>query len=129
MSFILLIPEYFFWHYTTALRLHLNIVSNFLWFTYHYFSVPVLVKTLFLPWRKSFVGYRVGFRPKIIAETLVVNSIMRIVGFFIRFIILTFATAILCVVALVGLATFLVWLALPAIIIILMYRGSMLILS
>lgn len=49
MHIALLVPEYLAWHYTEAVRLWLNIVSNFLWFTYHFFSMPVMLRRFTKP--------------------------------------------------------------------------------
>lgn len=116
MQIYLLIPEYFLWHYTAALRLHINIVSNLLWFAYHFFSVPVLVRTLFAPWRRSHISYHLEFHPKVIAETIVLNSIMRILGFVFRFFVLVFGLTVCVLIALAGVVSFIVWFFLPIII-------------
>lgn len=49
MHIALLVPEYLAWHYTEAVRLWFNIVSNFLWFTYHFFSMPVMIRRFAKP--------------------------------------------------------------------------------
>ena len=90
MPIALLIPEYFLWHYTTALRLCLNVVTNFIWFTYHFFSMPVLFRTLFAPWHKIHEKYRRGFHPASLVETFIINTIMRAVGFVVRIVVLVF---------------------------------------
>ncbi len=123
MPIALLFPEYIIWHYTTALRLCLNIVTNFLWFTVHFFSIPVLVKTLFSPWHRLGEQYKSGFHPEAFAETFIINTIMRAVGFVIRTIVIIFGSAFCVVVAILGLACFVIWLALPAIVLGLIFQG------
>ncbi len=113
MPIALLIPEYFLWHYTTALRLCLNIATNFVWFVYHFFSMPVLFRTLFSPWHKIHEKYRSGFHPSSFAETFVINTIMRMVGFAVRAAVIIFGGGLCIVTVLFGLTLFLIWLALP----------------
>ncbi len=108
MELALLVPEYIAWHYTKALRLTVNIISNFLWFVYHFFSVPILSKTLFEPLR----GVGKGFA-----------DVSRIFGFIIRGASIFFAYAIMTLLALVGLVVVIVWLFLPFIVIGLVIDG------
>lgn len=129
MTITLLFPEYVIWHYTTALRLCLNIVTNFLWFTFHFFSIPILLKTLFSPWHRLREQYKSGFHPQAFAEALVINSIMRILGFVIRTIVIVFGSVFCVVVALVGAVCFLLWLVLPAILLGLIVLGVNLIVT
>lgn len=123
MPIAFLIPEYFLWHYTTALRLCLNVATNFVWFTYHFFSMPVLFRTLFSPWHKIHEKYRAGFHPASLAETFVINTIMRLVGFVVRTAVLIFGGGLCIVTALVGLAFFLVWLILPLAVLVLIFEA------
>ena len=97
MALALLIPEYFLWHYTEALRLVLNIVTNFIWFTYNFFSIPVLTKTLFSPWKK---------KPALLVLTA---SLVRVF-------VIIFGLTICVIVGVVGLSLFLLWLVMPAIV-------------
>lgn len=123
MEIVLLFPEYVIWHYTTALRLCLNIITNFLWFTVHFFSIPILVRTLFSPWHRLRESYQKGFHPQVFAETLLINTIMRLVGFVIRTVVIIFGSMFCVVVAILGLAVFLLWLALPVIVFLLALKG------
>ncbi len=114
-----LVFSYFVWHYTIALKDLFNLSRNFLWFIFHFFSISVLLKTLFSPWQKLNETYKGGFDFNAFFETLIVNVLMRIVGFFIRLfmVIAGIISWILTFVAL--LCTFVLWIFLPFIIIIL----------
>ena len=117
MKFFALLGRYLAWHYTTGLLDCLRLSANFLWFVYHFFSVPVLARTLFFPWRRLGEAYRGGFDPERLLETFIVNLFMRICGFVVRVIFLIVATVMLIMVFGLGLfMTFIFFLA-PLIII------------
>lgn len=111
---------YIVWHYTKAWLDFLNIARNFLWFFYNFFSIPLLLKTLFSPWKRLSQddSHKSSF-----GERLIVDFLMRIAGFFIRFF-----TVFLGVLSLVGVFIFtllaaLFWLLAPFIVAILLITG------
>ncbi len=123
MKFAILPLHYLWWHYTLALR-DLTVVSgNLLWFIYRFFSLPSLVKTLFSPWRRLGEGYRRGFNPQAFLETLVVNTLMRIVGVIFRLVMIAVGLMALVVAILVGILFFIFWFLLPPLILILATAG------
>ena len=103
MNFLALLGRYLAWHYTAGLFGCLRLLSNFLWFVYHFFSVPVIARTLFSPWRRLGEAYRGGFDPERVLETFVVNLLMRVFGFVVRAMFLVVATVALIVVFGLGL--------------------------
>jgi hypothetical protein len=114
MHIALLIPEYFLWHYSTALKLCLNIATNVVWFTYHFFSIPVLARTLFEPWHGIHnESYRQIFKPNALSEKFLVKIVMRFFGFVIRVPVIILGLVFCGVVAVLGFAVFIVWLVLP----------------
>lgn len=113
MQFVLLVPEYFIWHYTEAIRLTINIISNFLWFVYHFFSVPVLIKTLLAPIH--------GVGKDFAAPS-------RVIGFVVRLAAIFFAYTILAISVLFGIAVVILWPLLPFIVVYLVVTGLKLIL-
>ncbi|MDB5204625.1 MAG: hypothetical protein JWP09_653 [Candidatus Taylorbacteria bacterium] len=111
-----LILSYFIWHYTQAFKDIFNLFRNFAWFVYHFFSIKVLSKTLFSPWRKLNESYEKGWNLNAFFETLVVNFIMRIVGFLVRLFIILTGIISLAFVSIVGATVFIAWIFLPFII-------------
>lgn len=82
MTPALLLVDYVRWHYTRAFQDSLGIFLNFLWFITHFFSVPLLLRTLFSPWRRMTDDY--DLKNGNIADVLVVNSLSRLLGFLVR---------------------------------------------
>lgn len=76
------------WHFTKGLFSLLVHIKHFLWFLYHFFSIKILLKTLFSPWKLEGEGYKRGFSIENFFETFVVNTLMRIVGFCIRSVVI-----------------------------------------
>lgn len=113
MRILSLAPAYFKWHYTSAFRSILFIWMDLLWFVYNFFSVPMILRTFFSPWKRLGEEPRSGFHPQEFFEALVVNTMMRIVGVIIRTFFLTFAIMALVVTLLGGMATLILWPVLP----------------
>ena len=112
-----LASSYLAWHYSIGLVDCLRLLANFLWFIYHFFSVPEVVRTLFSPWRRLGESYRVGFHPERVLEAFIVNTLMRLVGFVIRLVWLMVALVAIIITFLLGLLVMLVFLTAPAVII------------
>jgi hypothetical protein len=113
MSALSVIEGYFAWHYSTALKDYLRIWGNYLWFITRLFSMETLVRTLFSPWRRLGDPYPDHFDLELFLSSLVVNTLMRAVGFVFR--ILTLLVGLLCFIVLfiMGIVGFFLWIALP----------------
>jgi hypothetical protein len=79
---------YIKWHYGEGLRELFGVVGNLLWFVTNFFSFKLLLKTLFAPWRRMGEHYEGGLDFGALASTLIVNGLMRMVGFFTKTIVL-----------------------------------------
>jgi hypothetical protein len=114
MSFVMFFPAYFTWHYSAALLSLFNIWRSLVWFTYHFFSVGLLLRTLFSPWRRLGEDYKKGsLDMESWFETLVVNSLMRVVGVIIRLVVVIVGLVCLALVSASLLPLAIIWLALP----------------
>ncbi len=129
MQIVLVIPEYIVWHYSRALRLTLNIITNFIWFTYHFFSIPILVKTFLSPWHVAPPVTRPGFHPILVTEDLFLPALMRICGPIIRAVVIVFGLTLCVFLSIFGLALFLIWLSLPLVAIALFIEAIYLLIS
>ncbi len=118
-----LVISYFVWHYSRGIADFFAISGNILWFIYHLFSIPVLTKTLFSPWRRENEAYVRGFSISGLFETLVVNTVMRVVGFFIRGFVIIFGLLLIAAVLFIEFAMLLTWILLPIVIIALVLSG------
>ncbi|MCK4354938.1 hypothetical protein KAW43_01115 [Candidatus Parcubacteria bacterium] len=108
-----IIIQYLYWHYCAQARAILRAWKNFLAFNFNYWSVPLLLRTLFSYWHKYQEPYARGFDPKEYFETFCMNMISRMIGSIIRtgMIIIGIITEIIVVIA--GIIIFLGWLILP----------------
>ena len=115
MGPVVILQNYILWHYSRSFVDLSRIWMNFLWFFYHFFSIPDLFRTWFLPWKRLQEPYKKGLDVGAFFSTLIVNILMRIVGFFARTVILLFGVLFITMTALLGAAVFLAWLLLPVV--------------
>jgi hypothetical protein len=124
MKFISLVPYYFVWHYTLAIKNVLDICANFIWFTWNFFSFKILILTLFSPYKRLTERYNGGLDLEQLMEALVINTLMRFIGFIARtFVLITGLVAMVLVLLFASLAI-LIWLALPFVLILFFVAGS-----
>jgi hypothetical protein len=85
------------------------------------FSIPVLLRTLFSPWRQivSLPGRTIDQRFRAALD----NFISRCVGFFVRLIVLVCAVLIMTIVGLAGLIVAIAWPFVPVAFIYFVYRS------
>lgn len=116
MGLTIFLKDYIIWHYSTAPKEGAKICKNFLWFISQFFSIKLLLKTLFQPLKRMREYYGRGFDPAKYLETLAMNSIMRLVGLVARLLIIAVGlTAELMAIA-AGTIIFFAWLFLPLLI-------------
>jgi hypothetical protein len=115
--------HYVAWHYTKAFRRIYGIWTNFLWFVYHFFSIPLLLKTFFEPWQRMHEEYKKGVDPQELAGALIVNLLLRLVGMVLRAVVIVVGLALFLLILVGGLLCFLAWLILPLAIVYLLYLG------
>jgi hypothetical protein len=112
-----LILAYIKWHYGQGLREFFAVSGNFLWFITHFFSFKLLLKTWFAPWRRLGEHYGGGLDLEAWASTILVNTIMRVVGFVTKMLVLLVGSATYLLVLLFAFFIFLIWILLPVILI------------
>ena len=120
-GFLHFINAYGVWHYTTAVKQCMHIWRNFIWFLYHFFSIPTLVRTLFVPWHRLHEEYDGGLHIQEWLTAKVVNGMMRLVGACMRTAVILFGLVVEVIVIVGGAAVFTIWLALPVVIITLLF--------
>ncbi len=108
----LFIFDYLVWHYSHAFRDMGVLWFNFMWFTVHFFSMPLLLRTLFSPWKRLSDTYRRDGVEKM-AETFVFNLMSRMLGFLVRGVVLGLGLGVLLVLLVSFMLLLSVWLFLP----------------
>ncbi len=108
---------WFFWHFYEMPKFLLSVWKNHILFALNYFSLPILLKSLFAPWRK----YRWNY-PKMLDvgeffSTLVSNAFSRIIGAVMRIVLIIAGILFQIFVIFAGLIIFLLWMLIPFIII------------
>ena len=87
--------------------------KNFLKFNLNYFSIPLLLKTLFSPWRRYKTSYGRGFDIGRYFEVLLSNLIFRGLGAIMRSFLIFIGLLVEIFMILGGLIIFFGWLILP----------------
>lgn len=103
------------WHYGDGLRELFGVAGNFLWFITNFFSFKLLLKTWFAPWKRLGEHYEGGFDISAFASTLLVNTLMRIVGFVTRTLVLIVGAISYVLVLVFSFFIFVIWFLAPAI--------------
>ena len=122
---MLLVTELFKWWYTAGLRQRLKKISVRLDGTIDYFSMDLLVKTLFAPFRQISAG-KVDGSLEIKMRALIDRIFSRLIGAFVRSLLLVVGGVTIALQAVFALVMILVWLLgpfMPAVGIVLMIVG------
>lgn len=123
MAIGIILKNLFVWIYFVAPLQFLKIWSDFIWFLYNFFSIHLLTTTLFSRWQQiGEVRHKRGFEE--LFSVIVLNSLMRIVGFIIRTIVIIFGLVVILFAILFGAAAFIVWFLLPVIMVITFATGA-----
>lgn len=121
---VLLLPlHYVWWHYVLVWLDIARLYIDFIAATANLFSLKILVRTWWLPWRRLGEAYPNHFSPGEYLSTFIINTLMRMVGIIIRSILLVVGVVACVLVALAGLLGVALWLILPFIILALVVLG------
>ena len=115
--------RYLKWHFIDASREILKGWGNILWFNLNYFSVLALLQTFFSPWRRIAWSYGRGFDIGRYLYVFFSNLISRILGAFVRSFLIGAGLIGEIFFFAIGLVIFLLWLALPALIVLGFFYG------
>lgn len=124
MAIVSIIRDYLLWHYSVAYADIVGIIRNYLWVVNHMFSVPDVLKSLFAPFKRlQEEKVNIIRNPSDFFGNLVVNILMRIVGFVIRTILIVIALIAFLMVIALGLCVLALWTILPALVIYFFVNG------
>ena len=121
MNFLSIIPYYFLWHYSQGLLDYFKVWKNLVWFLWNFFSIKILFKTFFTPFERLKETYSGSLDLEGFAASILVTTLMRLVGMVIRSFIIILGLISLTVFIIGGLLGIIVWLFLPFIILWLMF--------
>ena len=110
------IIQYIGWHFREQPKAILRAWRNFLLFNLDYWSVALLLKTFFSPWRKYKYAYVKGFDMKKHFEVFTFNVFSRIMGAIMRTILIIIGILSEIFIFFAGIIVLLIWLFLPILI-------------
>lgn len=117
-AFGMSLAAYIGWHYSAALAEWTRIARDIAWFISNYFSIALLFRTLFMPFRRLDATENSGFFDWFITSTL-----MRVVGILVRIPVLLIGVLLWLLWWILYGIIVLVWIALPAILVFLAWRA------
>ncbi len=129
MKIIFTVLGYLKWHYGKAIYSLGKIWKNFLNFLFDLFSINLLFKNFFDPWKRMDDTYPKSFNIKEYFYAFLTNSIVRIVGMLTRTFFIIIGLLSLTILTLLYPVIIIIWLLLPFIILALMGIGLLLILK
>jgi hypothetical protein len=117
MSYFWIFPYYLGWHYGRGIVEYLTVFINFMTFVPRFFSIGTLFRTLLSPFQRLKEHYQGGLELENLAEVLVVNIMMRLVGLVVRSFIIAIGLIATVFTFVIGIFLFILWILLPAILI------------
>lgn len=110
---MLLVTELLRWWYGDGLRGRVRMIANRLDGTLDYFSIDLLIKTLFSPFRQISAG-RVDGPLGVQMRAMIDKLFSRVIGALVRLMILIFGGITIAVQVLLGVVLIIAWAILPA---------------
>ena len=105
--------EWLIWHFYQMPAFIWQVWNNYFFFALNLFSLPLLLKTFFAPWRKYNWQYPKAFDIAEFFNTLVSNVFSRFLGALVRSVLIIIGIIFQIFVVIAGFAVFASWLLLP----------------
>ncbi|MFV1917246.1 MAG: AAA family ATPase [Patescibacteria group bacterium] len=104
------------WHYSSGLQFYINNwLAYFDWIN-HYFSLTLLISSLFAPWKRLVVEDKSpGFNITKFIESITFNIISRLIGAIVRFALFWVGLILLILAFFAGISGLLIWIILPVV--------------
>ena len=129
MRYLTIFLGYLKWHYGKALLIAFLFWRNILVFLFNFFSIKILLKDFFTPWKRLADSYPKHFDIKAYFFTFIANTLMRIVGMVLRAIVL-FVGIISCAIFIILLPViYFIWIVSPFVVLALILYGLATIIS
>ena len=116
-----------FWYFVEMPKEILQAWKNFLRFNFNFFSIPLLLKTLFSHWKRYYWVRGRGFNFSEYFNVLFSNLTSRFLGAMVRFVLIIVGIFCEILVFLFGLTIFVGWFFLPIILVLGIFLGFFLI--
>lgn len=123
MNYLWLIPYYISWHYTRAYKELWIALNNLLHFLFEFFSIHLLLRTLFQPFERLKEKYHGGLDVENFLSTMFVNFMMRLVGFIMRISVIFFGIIFIAIFCIFGLVFLFLWLFIPLVLAFILLLG------
>ena len=106
--------EFLAWHYSFGVNYYIESwMRQFKWIR-HYFSLPLLLRTLFAPWKRMIMfDNKPGFDLNRFFQTLTFNMVSRVVGAGVRITLFFVGIVLLVVTFFAGVFGFIFWVLIP----------------
>jgi len=114
---------WFRWHFFEIPKKIIKIFWNFLVFNFHYFSITLLLKTLFSHWKKYRDFYPKGLDIKKYSYIFISNTISRLIGAIVRTTVIALGLVLEVLIFITAFIVLFSWIFLPLIIIFLFVSG------
>jgi hypothetical protein len=114
--------QYLIWHFYDQPRKILKTWKGFLLFNLNYFSLLLLLKTFFSPWRQYKWYYPRGLDIPKYLEVFFSNMISRVLGAILRTVIIFFGIFFEILILILGFLIFVGWFILPALLVFILIK-------
>lgn len=111
-----IISLWFIWQFYEMPSFLFQVWKNYLMFATNYFSVPLLLKTFFSPWRRYNWRYPKGFDLQEFFNTLVSNTFSRFLGALMRTVLIIIGIFLQIFVFVAGIIVLALWMLMPILI-------------
>jgi hypothetical protein len=129
MFFFTIFTDYIKWHYGQALTEYVRIIRTGRDFIIYFFSIPLLLRTLFSPFKRIEERPTRRFSLEDWIGRIIINIISRIIGFLIRTILIITGILIFFIFMIFSIFGFAFWLASPFIVALTILSGVVIILT
>ena len=106
------------WHFVEAPKFLFSVWRDYFSFVANYFSITLLIKTFFAPWRRYSWRYPKGFNIGEFFSTLISNAFSRLLGAIMRVVLIASGIVAQIFVLIAGIIVFTFWYLVPFLIIV-----------
>jgi len=129
MFFSSILVEYIKWHYGGAITNYVRLVRTGRDFILYFFSLPLLLRTLFSPYKRIQEPRTRRFSFEDWAGQIIINALSRIIGFILRISIIILGLLFFVAFMIISVFGFAFWIASPIIVIMSIISGAIILIS